>query len=161
MSACALALMAAALATPALAGDRDFDGVVNRLETQYGVRRTRIPFFGFANFLVKVTRPAGASDIKMAVFEGLPPFEAGPEGDDFVAGTPGPDWHRLIRVRSRARNEAVDVYVKMAGKDMRVLLAVRNPGEAVVMQVKVDERGLLRWLEDPHRMARDRGHSGD
>ena len=53
------------------AGDREFDAIVRRVETRCDTRHTRIPFFGLANFVVKVVHPAGASDLKLAVFEDI------------------------------------------------------------------------------------------
>lgn len=161
MRAVALAILAAGLGASALAADRDFDAVVKSFEARYGIRRTRVPLFGMVNFFVKVARPAGTKDMKLAIFEDLPIIDAEVDGPNLLAGTLGPEWKPFVRVHSRRDNETVTIYAKMAGKDMRILMAVLEPREAVIMQLKVNKKALQRWFEDPVRMGRHRGNNHD
>src|SRR5512133_1105945 len=95
------------LCGPALAGDREFDAIVHRMEARYDTRRTRIPFFGLANFAVKVIRPAGASDLKLAVFEDIrrPMLTDEEDFNSLVQEALGQDWRPLVRVTDRRNNE--------------------------------------------------------
>ena len=54
-----------------LMGDSEFDHVVHAIEIHYQTKRTHIPFLGLANVFVKVARPAGTSEFKLAIFEDL------------------------------------------------------------------------------------------
>ena len=81
MSPRLLALFLAAAGT-AYCADHEFDRVVSAVEKHYGVKRTHIPLLGLANFVVKVSHPAGTSGVKLAVFEDLP----SPSGPDELAG---------------------------------------------------------------------------
>src|SRR5882724_6888564 len=56
-----------ATAITALAGD--FDKLVKQIESQYKVKQRRIPFLGLAGFAVKIIRPAGVKEFKLAVFD--------------------------------------------------------------------------------------------
>jgi hypothetical protein len=160
MKIAALAVFAAALAAPAAAAD-DFDAVVKGVEARYGVRRTRIPLFGVANFVVKVARPGGASGLKLAVFENLSLMHADSEAYGVVDGALGPGWRPFVRVHSRRENESVGIWTNVTGKDLRMLVAALEPGEAAVIEIKIGQRELRRWFEDPAGMAHSRGIGRD
>src|SRR5437667_12532387 len=49
---------------------REFDKLVNRIESQYKVKKTHIPFLGLAGLAVKIVRPAGVKEFKLATFDG-------------------------------------------------------------------------------------------
>ena len=87
------------LSLPLVGFDGDFDSFVHSMEKEYGVKRTYIPFMGFANFMGKVIRPVGASDFKLAVFEHVNPVSRpSPERVDEAVVPQG--WHPFIRVLS-------------------------------------------------------------
>ena len=66
MRARLLAVFLAASAA-AFGADREFDRLVNAVESRFGVQRAHIPLMGVANFLVKVARPEGAAGFRLAV----------------------------------------------------------------------------------------------
>ncbi|HWQ54888.1 MAG TPA: hypothetical protein VN442_14475 [Bryobacteraceae bacterium] len=105
--------------------------------------------------------PAGTKDMKMAIFEDLPVIDTEVDTRNLFCENLGPEWKPFVRVHSRRDNETVTIYAKMGGKDMRILMAVLEPREAVIMQLKVNKKALQRWFEDPVRMGRNRGNDHD
>ena len=137
------------------AADSAFNTLVKKIESHYGTRRTRIPFLGLANAVVKVARPAGARDLKLAVFENLPDSAE----DDFhalIGRDLGPGWQSIVRVHSRRDSESVQstsIYTRSAGRDINLLIATRESQQATLVQLQVSEQLLARWLADPKRMG--------
>src|ERR1700760_2903979 len=62
-----LVFLISGTAVSALAND--FDNLVKRVESQYKVRQKKIPFLGLAGFAVRIVRPAGVKEFKLALFE--------------------------------------------------------------------------------------------
>src|SRR5687767_2662165 len=94
------------------ARDREFDHIVRTMESEYGQRRLYIPFLGVANFFVKTIRPAGARDIKLAVFEDVD-WRRHPSDrrlEEIFASMPAQGWSRFVRVQSNRNRERVYVY---------------------------------------------------
>lgn len=155
----ASAIAVLVMAVPARAGDRDFDRVVHAFENQYGKRKLSIPFLGFANFLVKVARPAGARDFKLAVFEDIDSGRhPGPqELDEMMRPMSSGGWVPFVRVNSRRSGERVQIYSRRNGtKNWELLIATLERNEAVLMRVRLNPETLAKWVNDPSRMARHR-----
>ncbi len=150
-----LAVLALAAATLAAAGDAAFDALVRRVESQYAVHRTRIPMFGLANFFVKVSRPGGAKDVRLAIFEDF--AVPGADFRELLAQTLGPGWRPFVQVRSERETDSI--YVETGKGGLKMLIAAAEPRETVLMQVKLDPKALRKWFEDPRRMARSRRHA--
>ncbi|HWR51022.1 MAG TPA: hypothetical protein VN428_07935 [Bryobacteraceae bacterium] len=153
------ALLAAAillgLGIPARAGDRDFDAVVQSIESTFQTRRTSIPLFGVAKFFVKISRPGGAKQLDLAIFEDLHIGRSRlQELDQTVREAAGERWSPMIRVRDR--QEWVTIYARPDGKkDMALLIATVEPGEATVIRLKVDAAALARMIdESPNRAGK-------
>jgi hypothetical protein len=151
----AAVLMALAASGTAFGGDAEFDRIVKAIETRYGTRPMHIPFMGVANFVVKVTRPEGASGFKLAVFEGVKDLgsESDPgawrERDRFMDTLVSSHLHPLVRVHSRRDNEATYIFMGTASKSTRILIATFERDEATVIEVKANIEKLLRSLQDP------------
>lgn len=143
--------------------DRDFEAIVRRLEAQFGKDRTHVPGLGFANFLVKVSRPEGVSDLKIAMFEDLdvsrqPSAEALDHVFDSLAAE---GWRPFVRVRSRGENERADVYCRLSGKRWELLVTTIERSEATVVRMRLSPQALARWIDDPGGMAvKKEGASG-
>ena len=140
----------------AAAGDREFDTIVRSVETRCETSHTRIPFFGLANFVVKVVRPAGASDLKLAVFEDLrrPIFAEQEDFTGLLQGALGSDWRPMVRVHSRRNNEWTCIYASGFGKQWKLLVATAERREATIVRIKLNPDGLLRWISQPCERAR-------
>ncbi len=150
-----LAVLALAAATLVPAGDAAFDTLVRRVESQYAVRRTRIPMFGLVNFFVKVSRPAGAKDLKLAIFEDF--STPGTDFQELLAETLAPGWQPFVQVRSP--DETSSIYLQTGKDDLKMLIAAAERRETVLMQVKLNQKALRKWFEDPRRMARSGRHA--
>jgi hypothetical protein len=150
-------LLAAVLivCTIAFAGDWEFDRIVNAIESQYGAKRTHIPFLGLANFAVKVVHPAGTSGFKLAVFEDLKSSrEDQMELDRFMNGISSGGLQQLVRVHSRRNGESTYIFMGDAGKSTKLLIATFERNEATVVEVKVNVDTLLKMINQPEHAGK-------
>ncbi len=141
-----------AVSSAAFGADREFDHIVQAIESHYGTTRTRIPFMGVANLFVKVARPAGTSDFRLAVFENLqgsPEYRDQAELDHFMSHLSVGGMHPLVRVHSRRDGESTYIYAGEVGRSTRMLLATFQRNEATVIEVKVSLSTLLNWIKSP------------
>jgi hypothetical protein len=136
-------------ATLASAGDHEFRGVVHAIEGNYGVHHMRIPLLGFALFFV---RPEGISGLKLAVFENFHSPTAAADLSRLVEDSLGPDWHPFIRVKARDNGgnegETTLIYANPTGGTMRMMIVNIEPSEATVVELKLNEHTIRRWLSD-------------
>ncbi len=138
----------------AFAGDNDFRGVVRAIEGHYGVRHMHVPLLGIAMLFA---RPSGVSGMKLAIFED---FDANADPDDVrhvVENSLGDGWHPFVRVRSRndgnATAETTLIYANPSDGKMRMMIVNVEPSEATVVELKVDEHSIKRWLSEPGEEA--------
>jgi VWFA-related protein len=157
--------MIALLVSPsfiALAKGKGFKDVVKHIETNYRAKKTRIPLLGFANFAVKLIRPAGVKGFKLAVFEDQD-FSARPDAASFdtvMRESYNKDWQPMVQINSkRDGNSHTYIYVKSSGKDVQFALAVLENREAVVLEVKFNPDAAARFLENPKIMGISLGKS--
>ena len=160
MKAFAILSATVILCGPALGADREFDAIVRRVEARCDTSHTRIPFFGLANFAVKVVRPAGASDLKLAVFEDLRRPMFAEEGDftSLVEDALGRDWRPFVRVHERRNNAWTYIYAGGSGNQWKLLVATIEGREATLIRISLNMDGLLRWIADPCARARHWQH---
>jgi hypothetical protein len=140
------------LSSAAFGGDTEFNRIVKSIETRYGTERTHIPLMGVANFFVKVRHLAGASGLKLAVFDDLsaPPSPAEIKDlDQFMDSLASGSLRPLIRVHSRRGEESTYILAGPAGKSTKMLIATFESHEATVIQVSVDTKLLLQAISDP------------
>lgn len=149
-------LLVLILASPLLtAGDLEFNAIVRRVEETYGTKRMHIPMFGLANFALKIVRPAGASDIKLAIFEDFP--DARSENDDFariIEREMRSGWQPMVRVRSRHNQETTSIFIRNTGSHLDMLIATRESHEATIVQLRIEPAKLVQWLGEPGSIAR-------
>ena len=133
------------------ARDHEFDAIVQRVEARCQTSHTRIPFFGFANFLVKVVRPAGASDLKLAVFEDMrrPIFTGEDDFTSLMQGALGMDWRPFVRVQDRRNGELTCMYASTSGSQWKLLIASMERRDATLIRIKLNPEGMLKWIEQP------------
>jgi hypothetical protein len=166
MSPRLLALFLAA-AGAANCADHEFDRVVSAVEKHYGVKRTHIPLLGLANFVVKVSHPAGTSGVKMAIFEDLP-SPTGPDEladlDRFMDEVCAGSLHPMVVTRSRPAGESTYILTGEVGKSTRMLIATFEPHEATVIEVTVNIETLLKMIGSPetaHRLFEEKHDDDD
>lgn len=146
-------VLAAVLAAPALPRDREFDGLVRSIETRYQVRHTRIPFMGLVNAVLFVARPAGASGLKLAVFENASLLHRADDFHSIVQAALGPQWRPFIEVRSQRENEYNMIYSRIDGKRMHLLIATLEQNEVSVIRCRLSTGALKNWVYRPVRTA--------
>jgi hypothetical protein len=157
-----LALFLAA-AGAAYSADHEFDRVVSAVEKYYGVKRTHIPLMGVAHLFVKVAHPAGASGVKIAVFEDLPPIEDPSDlnrfMDDVCRGR-----HPMVVTRSRRDGESTYILTGEVGKSTEILVVTFERHEATVIEATVNMETLFKMIGSPesaHSLFDERRDSDD
>lgn len=140
----------------AAARDREFDTIVSRIEARCETSHTRIPFFGFANFVVKVVRPAGASDLKLAVFEDIrrPIFTGEDDFASLLQGALGADWRPFVRVEDRRSHELTCMFASTSASQWKLLIASMEQREATVIRLKLNPAGMMKWIRQPCQETR-------
>jgi Ca-activated chloride channel family protein len=128
----------------------DFDKVVVRIQSQYKVKKTHIPFLGLANLAVKVVRPAGVKEFKLAVFDNRD-FSYKPGDSTFklyMRETLVPqNWGPLFQLQSNHDGTQTYIYSRPKGNDFQILVVNFSHNQATVVQTKVDPKTLAKWME--------------
>ncbi|HEY3444650.1 MAG TPA: hypothetical protein VGK29_28120 [Paludibaculum sp.] len=130
------------------AGAASFQSIVERVESDLGVRKVRMPGVGMlVNSFVFVKRPGGASSLNLATFEGeMTRFQAA------VQRAAGREWKPMVNVHSRRDKEDVVIYVHAVNDKFELLIASSEAGEATLVQLKLEGKKILDWLRDPVQM---------
>jgi len=143
------ALLLAASAA-AFGADREFDRLVRAVESHFGVEQTHIPLMGFANFVLKVGHPAGASEFHLSVFEHLAMDGAGDGAAlDRIMAEVSRGLDPLVRVRSNKSRECTYIYTAQDGKRTKMFIATFGRDEATVVELKLSMDALAERLRDP------------
>lgn len=154
----ALMVVCFALTLPAAsARDHEFGLLVHHLESYYHARHQHGFVLGFASLAVKMVRPYGVKNFKLALFENQD-FSSSRNDLGFaqvVRAGLGQGWRPLVEVYSRRNDERTYIFARDLGKDFKLLIATVERNEAVVMQVKLDaeklDRSINGWVHQPHR----------
>jgi len=140
-----------------LASDHEFRGVVRAIESSYGVHHMHIPLLGFVLFFV---RPEGVSGLKLAVFENFNVPTALDDVNRIVENSLGPGWYPFVRVRSKHDGETTLIYASPSGGKLRMMIVNVESSEATVVELKLSERAIKRWIDEPKETAEDQsGHN--
>jgi hypothetical protein len=141
-----------AASTAGMAADREFDHLVNAIESHYGIKRTHIPLMGVANLAMKMAHPAGASEFNLAIFENLQSCERCfeiEELDKFIAKTSDGELHPLVRTHSHG--ESTYILTGQIGKSTKMLIATFESSQATIVEMTVDIKTLLHTIDSPGR----------
>lgn len=142
------AAVLAVLATAGIAVAADFEDVARNVEARMGMSRTRMPGVGFlVNSFVAVSRPGGASGMKLATFDG----ERGrfrPEMFQAAVRESAGGWWPVVQVVSTRNREEVSMYVRPAGSKWELLIATSGAGAGTLVYLKIPGRDLLGWFGD-------------
>lgn len=155
---CALfVFLGAGTGTAGAQNDDDFEKIVHRIESRYHAHRNYAFLMAFAGFAAKAWRGSGVKDVKIAYFEDQGVFESASdrELDELASG-----WQTLVKSVSRRGGEHACIYARTEGKDLRLLILNVEPGEAEVVQVKLDPRRLEQFVKD-HSGRSHRGYKPD
>jgi RNA binding exosome subunit len=127
----------------------DFGKIVHQIEANYHVHRNLRFVMGFAGVLVKCTSPfTGVKGFKMALFEDHP-FASNPDSnlDEVIQSAGDHGWQSIIKSYSRHSDEHTYIYARQEKKDLKLLVVNVEPGEAVVIQVKINPEKLAKFLD--------------
>jgi hypothetical protein len=158
-AAAALGLAVTTTPAPAFSRDREFGLLVRHIESYYHARRAHRLLLGFAlgpaNFVMRIWRPCGVKNVKLALFEN-PDFSDSRYDLDFPAVVRAglrEGWQPMVQVYSRRTGERTYVFARDAGKYVKLLVATLEPDEAVVVQVNLNpdklSRAIERWTDKP------------
>ena len=138
-------LLTVAIFLPLASPASDFDWLVREFSRQSSAKPMHIPLFGVARFAVSAVHPAGASDLHLALFEDvdLDP----PRFTQITDSVVGVSWRPIVRVRSRS-GESTNIYAQPSGRELRVLLAVLDSGNATFVQVRLRPEALMRFVDE-------------
>ncbi len=144
-------LVLLAFSVPVLLPAGDFNDLVREFSLQTGAHETKIPFLGFARFVVGVARPTGVSDFKLAVFEDVHGHQ--PDFIDTAEGVVSKDgWNRIVRVRSK-NGESTAIYMRPEGKRVRMLITTVDAGDAVFVETRIKPEQIVKFV-DEHKCDR-------
>ncbi|HEY7912115.1 MAG TPA: hypothetical protein VIG62_09420 [Blastocatellia bacterium] len=142
----------------ARADDKSFSSVVKHMKSSYKAKQQG--FFGammLARFAVKVVKPAGVKNFKVAFLRDLD-FSEGPRpgASDFHAAIRdqiNPLWQPLVTYSAPGQKQWSYVYVTQEKKDVKLLVVAVLRHEAFVVQTKFSPEKLMEFMNDPKIMG--------
>lgn len=142
-------------AAPSASARDDFDAVVRAIESRYHAKRISPFLMRVAGLAIKVARPEGVKDLRVAVFEDqdFSPRAGDAEFDKAVRSILERSWSPLVRVWSRRDGERTQIYSRPSGEDVELFIVTIEPDEAVVMEVRISPRVFSEWMNDPETIA--------
>lgn len=143
-----LALMAV---LPQLLPAGEFAWLVREFSRQSGATPTYIPLFGFVRAAVAIARPAGTSQLDLAVFEHA---SMQPERFRSLAdSTVSTNWKPMIRVLSR-HGESTNIYSRPDQSHVRLLILALDGHEATFVQLRLQPERLMTFIDEHRRPNR-------
>lgn len=132
------------------AKDGEFDKVVSHLKSKYQAKKVKIPFLWVAKFAVKIVRPAGVKSFDITLFEDLKFSKTtlDEEMQSAMRNSLSAEWSPILRVRSR-NGEQVYMYMREAGKDVKIIFVTIDNNEAAVIRAKFNPEKLAEFINDP------------
>lgn len=136
----------------------DMNRVVRAVESDLGIRHTHIPMLGPALFMSRVVSGFQMPGVKLAVFEdaGLSDRSA----EDLlrtVLKALGPEWSPFIKTTCNHGAEQNWIFLREDGKKLQMFIASAERNELSLIEVKVSERQMRRWINDTDEMAKSKG----
>ena len=121
----------------------EFDWMVREFSRQTGCRQTHIPFFGLARLAVAIGHPAGATGLRLALFENTSlPAERFSTLMDATAGTA---WKPMVRVRSK--HESTNVYVQELPNKLRLLIGTADGNETTLVELQIRPEKMIDFVD--------------
>ena len=143
-------------ATSVSAGDHSFSSVVSHIKSNY--RAKQQGFFGammLARFAVKVVRPAGVKNFKVAYLRNLD-FSDRSGRIEFQADARNlisNEWQPLVQYNSMKENQYTHVYYTQEKDDVKILVVTLQKDEAVIVQAKFSPDKLSKFIDDPKMLG--------
>jgi len=140
----------------ASAGDNSFSSIVRHIKSNYRARQQG--FFGammLARFAVKIVRPAGVKNFKMAYLKNLD-FSDQPGRTEFQAAARNvisSEWQPLVQYNSIKQNQYTHVYYTQEKDHVKLLVVTLQKDEAIIVQTKFSPDKLSKFIDDPRIMG--------
>src|SRR6266481_1160108 len=144
--------------TIALAGDESFSSVVKHIKSNYHAKQQG--FFGammLARLAVKIIKPAGVKNFKVALLRDLDyseaPGQQGGEFHSFIRSKIDPTWTPLAQYSSPREKQWTYVYISREKEDVKLLVVTLQAKDAVVLQTKFSPDKLVEFMNNPQIMG--------
>jgi hypothetical protein len=139
-------------------GDESFSSIVKHIKTNYNAKQQG--FFGammLARFAVKIIKPAGVKNFKMALLRDLD-YARGPAPEDghfhsFIRSKIDPRWAPLVEYSSPRERQWSYVYIARENEDVKILVVTLQQHDAVVFQTKFSPDKLAEFMNNPQIMG--------
>ena len=128
----------------------DFGPIVHEIEARYHVHRNLRFLMGLAGLTVKMTHIAGTRNVKIALFDDQRLDATGSELDELVMAVGASGWQPLVRSFDHRSGEHTYIYARNEGRDLRVLVVSVEPNEGVIVEVTVNQKKLLEFIDRHH-----------
>jgi len=127
-----------------------YGAIVKHLKTNYQAKKVNIPFMWLARFAVKIVRPAGVKSFNITLFENLQFSRStlDEEMQSAMKNSLGADWSPILLVRSR-EGEQVYMYMREAGKSVKIMLVTIDKAEAAVIRATFNPEKLAEFINNP------------
>jgi hypothetical protein len=143
--------------TAACASGGEFRSLCSAVGSELGAKRQWIPFMGLARTGVRMIKPHGVHDVRLAIYQhpnGL--SGANPRLDAAIARITDQGWAPLVRV-TEAGGSRTTVWIRPEGDLMDMLVLAHDHEESVLVHLRVDSEKLLADLaESPLGVAKRR-----
>jgi len=141
-----------------LAGDESFSSVVKHIKSNYHAKQQG--FFGammLARFAVKIIKPAGVKNFKVALLKDLDYSEApsprNGQFHSFIQSKIDPMWTPLVQYSSPREKQWSYVYITREKEDVKLLVVTLQQKDAVVLQTKFSPERLMEFMNNPQIMG--------
>jgi hypothetical protein len=142
----------------ATAGDDSFSSVVKHIKSNYNGKQQG--FFGmvmFARLAVKIVKPAGVKNFKVAMLRELD-YSRGPRPGQgefcaFIRSKIDPIWSPLVQYSSPREKQWTYVYAVQEKENIKVLVVTLQQEQAFVVQTKFSPEKLIEFMNDPKLMG--------
>ena len=149
-----IALTLCLIVVPISSTASDMSRVVRTLESNLGLRHTHIPMLGMAMFVGKVATGFQMPGVKLAVFENATLSQrSSAEIEHALLNALGPQWSPFVKSTSRYGDEQNWIYINAEGKKLQMMIASAQGNELSLVEVKMSERQMRKWINDADEMA--------
>ena len=136
----------------------DMKRVVRVVETNLGVHHTHIPMLGAALFIGKVVTGFQMPGVKLAIFEDADLSAKSPEElEHAVLNALGKEWNPIVKSTTSHGSVQNWIFVREDGKKLHMFIATAEHNELSLIEVKVSDRQMRRWINDTDEMAKSKG----
>jgi hypothetical protein len=131
------------------AADHDFNAVVSGVESRFAIHAQRMPMMGFVSLCARFATHGGVKGMRIAEFDNLAHDLDSQDLLDVVRSKLGEEWQPIVTERASRNGELSVIFVRPAGRSMRMLIADYEHGELDVVRMELNGDELARFMHDP------------